>query len=276
MATVGEHPVPAGPLAVRWLGYELPSRCGPATLGRARVELENAGTAPLARRIALVPLARRPRQPDRLGRARGRRCRTPWRPASAIELRARVRGADPAGALPARARPRRRGPLLVRRARQRRARAGASTSSRGSRATLGGVVHGGRDAATAAALAAQEEPLVPRRGGGGRAPRRRRDRRRRTGRAACSTRTRKAAPPSAGSIEVAARRRASSTPCGSRRRAQPRVRASARSARRSLHGLEPWHGGAPACRRGARGREPWLFDGRSRSELRPRSGRRRA
>jgi hypothetical protein len=41
---VGDHPVPAGPLAVRWLAYELePPQAG--TLKRARVSLENAGTA---------------------------------------------------------------------------------------------------------------------------------------------------------------------------------------------------------------------------------------
>ena len=45
MERVGEHPVPAGPLAVRWLAYELEEqRAGVAT--RARVRLENAGTAP--------------------------------------------------------------------------------------------------------------------------------------------------------------------------------------------------------------------------------------
>jgi len=45
LETVDEHPVPAGPLAVRWLGYELePPQAG--TLTRARVALENAGTAP--------------------------------------------------------------------------------------------------------------------------------------------------------------------------------------------------------------------------------------
>ena len=45
MEAVGEHPVPAGPLAVRWLGYELePPQAGALT--RARVALENAGTAP--------------------------------------------------------------------------------------------------------------------------------------------------------------------------------------------------------------------------------------
>jgi hypothetical protein len=44
LEAVGEHPVPAGPLAVRWLGYELePPQAGALT--RARVALENAGTA---------------------------------------------------------------------------------------------------------------------------------------------------------------------------------------------------------------------------------------
>ena len=43
--SVPEHPVPAGPLAVRWLAYELlPVRAGaPAS---ARVAIENAGSAP--------------------------------------------------------------------------------------------------------------------------------------------------------------------------------------------------------------------------------------
>jgi hypothetical protein len=45
MERVGEHPVPEGPLAVRWLGYELDEqRAGVTT--QARVVLENAGSAP--------------------------------------------------------------------------------------------------------------------------------------------------------------------------------------------------------------------------------------
>jgi hypothetical protein len=45
MERVGEHAVPAGPLAVRWLAYELDEpRAGVS--GRARVRLENAGSAP--------------------------------------------------------------------------------------------------------------------------------------------------------------------------------------------------------------------------------------
>jgi hypothetical protein len=46
---VGEHPVLTGPLAVRWLGYELePPRAGAA--GTARVLVENAGSATLRSR----------------------------------------------------------------------------------------------------------------------------------------------------------------------------------------------------------------------------------
>ena len=44
MERVGEHPVPVGPLAVRWLAYELPElRAG--TVGTARLRLQNAGSA---------------------------------------------------------------------------------------------------------------------------------------------------------------------------------------------------------------------------------------
>jgi hypothetical protein len=44
MEAVGEHPVPAGPLAVRWLAYALPElRAG--TRASARIRLENAGSA---------------------------------------------------------------------------------------------------------------------------------------------------------------------------------------------------------------------------------------
>jgi hypothetical protein len=45
MERVGEHPVPVGPLAVRWLAYEVePPRAG--VEGTARLRLENAGSAP--------------------------------------------------------------------------------------------------------------------------------------------------------------------------------------------------------------------------------------
>lgn len=45
MEPVPAHPVPAGPLAVRWLAHDVsPPRAG--ALGRARLALENAGLAP--------------------------------------------------------------------------------------------------------------------------------------------------------------------------------------------------------------------------------------
>lgn len=45
MERVGEHPVPAGPLAVRWLAYDVAEqRAGVTT--KARLRLQNAGTAP--------------------------------------------------------------------------------------------------------------------------------------------------------------------------------------------------------------------------------------
>jgi len=45
MERVGEHPVPVGPLAVRWLAYELDeARAGAPA--KARIRLENAGSAP--------------------------------------------------------------------------------------------------------------------------------------------------------------------------------------------------------------------------------------
>jgi hypothetical protein len=44
LEAIGDHPVPEGPLAVRWLSYELaPMQAGALT--HARLSLENAGTA---------------------------------------------------------------------------------------------------------------------------------------------------------------------------------------------------------------------------------------
>jgi len=44
MERVGEHPVPVGPLAVRWLGYELPQLHAGAK-AQVRLRLQNAGSA---------------------------------------------------------------------------------------------------------------------------------------------------------------------------------------------------------------------------------------
>jgi hypothetical protein len=45
MQRVGEHPVPAGPLAVRWLGWELRKAPRAGKLAYAELALENAGSA---------------------------------------------------------------------------------------------------------------------------------------------------------------------------------------------------------------------------------------
>src|SRR5438045_921747 len=45
METVGWHPVPSGPLAVRWLAFDA-SRAAAGALAARRGALENAGTAP--------------------------------------------------------------------------------------------------------------------------------------------------------------------------------------------------------------------------------------
>jgi hypothetical protein len=42
---VGDHPVPSGPLAVRWLALDVPA-VHAGTLTSLRVRLENAGSAP--------------------------------------------------------------------------------------------------------------------------------------------------------------------------------------------------------------------------------------
>src|SRR5437016_8939915 len=45
MEAAGDHPVPSGPLAVRWLAYD-PGRPRAGALGTARLAFENAGTVP--------------------------------------------------------------------------------------------------------------------------------------------------------------------------------------------------------------------------------------
>ena len=118
-----------------------------------------------------LPLARRARQRDRLGRAphtapaRSRR-------ASARAARARVRGTDPARPLPARVRPRARGPLLALRDRQRAARGRRRGRARATRAAR--VAHLPPEVEPAAGLARAR----PRRARGGLRRRRRLARRR--------------------------------------------------------------------------------------------------
>ena len=100
MERVGEHPVPAGPLAVRWLGYELPEfRAGAEAIAEvvlAERRHRDLALARRARRQALLPLARRPRQRDRLGRP-ARRFGAPSRPGDEVEVELRVRAPQPPG-----------------------------------------------------------------------------------------------------------------------------------------------------------------------------------
>ena len=118
MERVGEHPVPAGPLAVRWLAYELERAArGRRVHARASARERRLGAVALARhgracssrttgsiRSATrscgtgtrTSLPRR-RRAGRDGRARGRPCVAP----------------RPPGELPPRVRPRRGAPLLV-------------------------------------------------------------------------------------------------------------------------------------------------------------------
>ncbi|HLF00089.1 MAG TPA: hypothetical protein VI540_09345 [Gaiellaceae bacterium] len=163
MERAGEHPVPVGPLAVRWLAFELePPRAG--VTGRARLALENAGSAPWRSRGRegvqltyhwLDPLGN-PIVWDGI--------RTPFQravePGRSVELDVPVAAPRPPGSyrlafdlveehrfwfqeigsapleIPIEVRPR----IAERR--------------------LGAMVHGGSDPETDAALAAQEEPLV--------------------------------------------------------------------------------------------------------------------
>jgi hypothetical protein len=163
MERVGEHPVAAGPLAVRWLGHELaPARAG--VVARARIALENAGSATWRSRGRTgVRLAYHWLDP--LGNALvwdGLRTTLPYpvAPGEAIELEARIVAPRPPG----------RYVLsfdLVEEYRFWFAEVGSATldvpvevAPRIAERLLAVVVHGGDDAETSAALAAQEEPIA--------------------------------------------------------------------------------------------------------------------
>ena len=162
MERVGEHPVPVGPLAVRWLAYELDELAQGSRRRRGR--LENAGSAPWRSRgrrgrPALVPLARPARERDRVGWAADRisACRRARRDRRA---RGRRRRAAAAGELSTRVRPRRGVPLLVPGDRIGSLDLPVVVEPRIAERRLGVQLHGEPDAETKAALAAQEEPLV--------------------------------------------------------------------------------------------------------------------
>jgi hypothetical protein len=163
MERVGEHPVPVGPLAVRWLGYELPElRAGVA--GPARLSLRNAGSAPWrSRGDHGVQLSYH--WLDDRGNAivwDGPRVafERPVRPGEEVEVETSLRAPQPPGRY-------RLAFDLVEEFRFWFAEVGSSpleldvvVAPRIAERRLAVVVHGGDDADTAAALAAQEETLV--------------------------------------------------------------------------------------------------------------------
>jgi hypothetical protein len=163
MERVGEHPVPVGPLAVRWLAYELDEPRAGVT-GRGRVRLQNAGSAPWRSRgkegvqLAyhwLDPLGN-PIVWDGVRTAFPR----PVQPGETVELEVPVEAPRPPGAY-------RLAFDLVDEHRLWFAEVGShvleiplEVQPRIPERRLAVRVHGGDDAETWRALAAQEEPLV--------------------------------------------------------------------------------------------------------------------
>jgi hypothetical protein len=163
MERVGEHAVPVGPLAVRWLAYELEeARAG--VEGRGRVRLENAGSASWrSRRREGIQLAYHWLDP--LGNPivwDGLRTALPRavEPGETVELEMTVVAPRPQGSY-------RLAFDLVEEHRFWFQEIGSTTldvpvevKPRIAQRRLRAVLHGPQDPETAAALAAQEEPLV--------------------------------------------------------------------------------------------------------------------
>ena len=163
MERVGEHPIPAGPLAVRWLAYELPElRAGAES--SVEVVLQNAGTATWrTRRDVGVKLSYH--WLDDRGNAivwDGPRVDLggPVAPGDEVEVALRVRAPQPPGRY-------RLAFDLVEELRFWFAEVGSSpleldadVRPRIEERRLAVSVRGGGDPETSAALAAQEEPLV--------------------------------------------------------------------------------------------------------------------
>ena len=163
MQRVGEHPVPVGPLAVRWLAYELDEPRAGVT-ATARLRLENAGSAPWrSRGREGVQLSYHWLDP--LGNAivwDGSRTAFPHavRPGEAIELEVAVAAPRPGGRY-------RLAFDLVEEFRFWFGELGSSpldlnvdVQPRIAERRLGVRMHGAPDPETEAALAAQQEPLV--------------------------------------------------------------------------------------------------------------------
>ncbi len=163
MQAVGEHPVPAGPLAVRWLAYEL-SGVRAGTTGTLRVRARNAGSARWrSRGDAGVQASYHWLDP--LGNAivwDGPRTafERPVAPGEEVELELQLRAPQPPGRY-------RLAVDLVEEFRYWFAEVGSmpleldvEVRPRIDERRLAVVVHGGREPQTAAALAAQDEPVV--------------------------------------------------------------------------------------------------------------------
>jgi hypothetical protein len=163
MERVGEHPIPAGPLAVRWLGYDVPElRAGAES--PARVVLENAGTATWrSRRLDGVKLSYH--WLDDRGNAivwDGPRTAfpRPVEPGATIDVELTLRMPQPPGSY-------RLAFDLVEEYRFWFAEIGSTplelpveVRPRIDARSLAVVVHGGADERTSAALAAQDEPVI--------------------------------------------------------------------------------------------------------------------
>ena len=163
MERVGEHPVPVGPLAVRWLGYALPAlRAGEAA--PARLALRNDGSAAWRSRGAAGVQLSYHWLDDRGNPIVWDGPRTafarPVAPGEQVELDLELRAPQPPGRY-------RLAFDLVEESRFWFEEVGSApleldvaVGPRIAERRLAVVVHGGEDAETAAALAAQGEPLV--------------------------------------------------------------------------------------------------------------------
>jgi hypothetical protein len=163
MKRVGEHPVPAGPLAVRWLAYELPElRAGAER--RVEVALRNEGLATWRSRGELGVRLSYHWLDDRGNPIVWDGPRVdfggPVEPGDEVEVALDVRAPRPPG-------PYRLAFDLVEEHRYWFAEVGSwaleldvDVRPRIGERRLGVVVHGGESPETAAALAAQEEPVV--------------------------------------------------------------------------------------------------------------------
>ena len=280
MERVGEHPVPAGPLAVRWLAVDVPElRAG--AIATARVRLRNAGTAAWRSRGSEGVQASYHWLDGRGNPIVWDGPRTPLpgpvAPGEEVELALELRVPQPPGRY-------RLALDLVEELRYWFAEVGSApldldvdVRPRIDERRLRAVVHGGPDAGTEAALAAQEEPLAPEGAVatahlvGGALPAADWSRRVLDAHAEGYAAVGGSVQPLAGLLDRrAARRFAAWAPGGGRNPGfeHPLLLPSL------LDGLEPAeHEGLPAWVPGA---APWLYDGRIALRLRLRRDRPRA